>query len=208
MLKGETWGRRPLDPEDTERAAMGVELDSTSTDGARVRAVRKNAPAAKAGIEEGDTIVQFAGESIDSSIRLLRRLADMKSGDQASVSVMRGEAVIQFEVILADNRSLSEPPVTNEAEPVGDFPYLGVEVEATPKRKKNGVKIVNVIKGSPADEAGLQKDDLILSVDDSPVESPDHLANLIFERVPDESITILVGRKDGELSIVCKLGRQ
>jgi serine protease Do len=210
MLKGEVWGEVLIDPDDAERAAMGVELDSTSKNGAGIRAVRQNSPASSAGIKEGDTIIQFAGEEIDSSIRLLRQLAEMKSGDHASVSVQRGDKVLELEVTLVDSRALSEPPDTEEVEPVGSYPFLGIEVETagdSTESDRFGALVTMVVEPSPAASAGLKVNDVVLSVDHAPVSSPEALADLILQRVPGESITLLVRRGSEELSIQCSLGR-
>lgn len=93
------------------------------------------------------------------------------------------------------------PPLT----PIpGERPYLGVRYIIRPR----GAEIVEVIPGSPAEEAGLQVGDLVREVDDRRVSSPHPLAELLSLYRPGDRVTLTVERKGEELEIEVVLGRQ
>ena len=73
-----------------EHAYLGVAIDdSDGTEGAALAEVRAGTPAADAGLESGDVVTEFDGESVDSADEL-RRLVDARSpGDSVDVTVER-----------------------------------------------------------------------------------------------------------------------
>ncbi|MGK0187879.1 MAG: serine protease Do [Verrucomicrobiales bacterium] len=205
MLMGEIWGKLHLDPDKGDLATMGIALDWNSQDGALVRAVRKMAPAAEAGIQAGDIIIQFAGEPIASSIQLLRKLSEMKAGDLASVAVTRHAEVVDLEVTLTDYKSLTTPPAPlGEAQP--DAPYLGIETGEMIDGA--GVRIDQVFEDSPAAKAGIIIGDIITAIDDTAVDSPEILIDEILRRQPDSSVTLHLIRDESSQSVTVKLGHQ
>lgn len=205
MLKGNIWGELHLDPDKGDLATMGVELDWNSENGALVRAVRSNAPAALAGVIAGDVIVQFAGDPISSSIELLRKLSEMKAGDLASISVTRGEEVVDMEITLTDYKTLTAPPLPSEKH-VPDAPFLGVEL-STPS-SRNGARIDHIVEASPAEKAGIAVGDVITALNHKAIDSPESFVEEILKRRPEESITLAFIRDEEKRSVTVILGRQ
>ncbi len=73
----------------------------------------------------------------------------------------------------------------------GDFmhnnkAFLGVMSE----KVTNGVKVTDITKGSPAEKAGLQKEDVITKVGDVTVESPDDLYKAIGKYGAGDKVSI------------------
>ena len=205
MLNGEQWGTLHLDPDQADLASMGVELDWSSQNGALVRAVRTNAPAAAAGVQRGDLIVSLAGESITSSIQLLRKLARMEPGEQTSVTVQRSGDIVDMEVTLTDHKSLTSPPIGDE-EPVPDSPYLGVEVDSS--ETGDGALVTAVSNPSPAATAGIVEGDIITAIGIDSVETPDSLVTKILERQPGDTVEITIERDGTAQTLKIKLARQ
>lgn len=65
----------------------------------------------------------------------------------------------------------------------------------------SGAEVARVSDGSPADEAGLERGDLVTAIDDSPVTSAESLVGLVHARRTDSSVTLTVIR-DGEQQTV------
>ncbi len=63
---------------------------------------------------------------------------------------------------------------------LGVRPTTGTAEQGSATR--NGAKIVDVVEGSPADKAGLERGDLITSVDGVPVKSAESLVGLVHAR--------------------------
>jgi S1-C subfamily serine protease len=90
----------------------------------------------------------------------------------------------------------------------------------------SGILIVDVVDGSPADEAGLEGGDqqvivggtsyvlggdIVTAADGQAVANPDDLRRLIMEREPGETMTLQVhrgDRGDTERTVNVTLGRQ
>ena len=112
--------------------------------------------------------------------------------------------------------------------------YLGVRMQAIDENLAqtfrlsvdSGILIVDVVDGSPADEAGLQGGDqqvivggtsyvlggdIVTSADGEPVAGPDDLRLVIMDKEPGETMTLEVHRGDrgeSERTVSVTLGRQ
>ena len=71
-----------------EHPYLGVSLDSASST-ARIAGVRKDTPAARAGLKTGDVVKVFAGTRVSSSDELARAINTRKPGDTVSLSYER-----------------------------------------------------------------------------------------------------------------------
>ncbi|HEU4448967.1 MAG TPA: trypsin-like peptidase domain-containing protein [Gaiellaceae bacterium] len=109
--------------------------------------------------------------------------------------------------------------------------YLGVRMQAIDEDLSQlfrlpvdtGVLVVEVVPGSPAEEAGLEGGDqevivsgtsyalggdIITSADGQDVASPDDLRRLIMEKDPGDSMTLEIHRGDSQRTVDITLGRQ
>ena len=89
-----------------EHAYLGVAIDdSDATEGAALAEVRAGTPAADAGLESGDVVTEFDGESVDSADEL-RRLVDARTpGDSVDVTVERDGETKTVKVTLGTRPS-------------------------------------------------------------------------------------------------------
>lgn len=71
-----------------------------------------------------------------------------------------------------------------------------------------GVLVADVVRGSPAEEAGLQSGDVIVSVDGVPVGSTDELQTEIMYRAPGEVVQLEIVRDGERLTISVTLGER
>lgn len=67
---------------------LGVRVSDTAT-GVRVDEVEASSPAEKAGIREGDMVVEFDGERVRSALQLTRLVRETPDGRSVPVAVMR-----------------------------------------------------------------------------------------------------------------------
>jgi membrane-associated protease RseP (regulator of RpoE activity) len=94
--------------------------------------------------------------------------------------------------------------------------FLGVGTEDVSKenmarygmRDVRGVGVTEVVKDSPAEKAGLRKDDVILRFDGESVTSVRKLTRLISEHAPDQSVRITVSRGGAEQELTATLEKQ
>jgi serine protease Do len=71
-----------------------------------------------------------------------------------------------------------------------------------------GVGITQVVKDSPAEKAGLRKDDVILRIDGENVTSVRKLNRLVSEIAPDHSVRIQISRNGSEQEITATMGKR
>ena len=73
-------------------------------------------------------------------------------------------------------------------------------------KNKNGALIVQVVDDSPADEAGLEEQDVILKVDNKDVTSASKLKLLISSKRPGDNARLLILRNKRKQTVNLKLG--
>ncbi len=78
--------------------------------------------------------------------------------------------------------------------------FLGVEME-------RGVLVVEVVPGGPADQAGVQRGDIILAVDDEELEEAADLGRIIRDREVGDEVTLTIDRGGELIKVKVVLGR-
>src|SRR3954469_21097317 len=104
--------------------------------------------------------------------------------------------------LVSDLAQDQEPRARNFSFYLDGGAFLGVGTEDISKdnmarygmRDVRGVGVTEVVKDSPAEKAGLRKDDVILRFDGEAVTSVRKLTRLVSEHAPDQSVRITVSR--------------
>jgi putative serine protease PepD len=81
-------------------------------------------------------------------------------------------------------------------------PYLGVRMSDG----DDGVQIIEVSEGSPADEAGLEPGDVVVEVAGEAVESAEDLRRAVADREPGEQLELRVRSNGDERAVTVELG--
>lgn len=80
--------------------------------------------------------------------------------------------------------------------------FLGV----APAENQEDDRIDLIVPGSAAEQAGIQRGDLIVKFDDKPIERYDELPPLVRERKPGDKVAIVVRRGEETLTVDVTLG--
>ncbi|HTF35674.1 MAG TPA: DegQ family serine endoprotease [Myxococcota bacterium] len=193
---------QPITPE----LAESFKLDDKS--GALVSKVDPKGPAAAAGLQRGDVIVQFDGKPVKRMEELPRFVASTPIGREAEVVVKRDGKEKTFEVKVGE---LKEPEVQASTGKPGEGPSAyGMKVQnLTPEiaeqlglEDEKGVVVSGVESGSPADEAGIRRGDVILEADKQPVKDVKELQQRLGEA--KKGALLLVRRGDATLYVAIK----
>ena len=99
---------------------------------------------------------------------------------------------------------------------IGGGSFLGVYAEDVNKenmaryglREARGVAITQVIKDSPAEKAGLRKDDVIVRFEGDSVTSVRKLNRLVSEVAPDQTVKLGISRSGGEQEVAVTIGKR
>lgn len=81
-------------------------------------------------------------------------------------------------------------PIAEQLIDTGTATYAAVEATIAPNRDGAGARVVEVNDGGAADQAGLEGDDIITSVNGNEVDGPDALIAAIRSHQPDDTITV------------------
>jgi len=82
--------------------------------------------------------------------------------------------------------------------------YLGV---SSRKAEKGGATVLEVTKGSPAEKAGIKKDDIITKLNDTKIESPESLYEAVHSLKPGDKVNIVLTRDGKSQSVVATLDK-
>jgi serine protease Do len=152
--------------------------------GVEVKAVMEGSPADSAGIQPGDVIMGYNGETVLGAEQLTRMVRETPPGRKVKVQYWRaGRTHVAIVAVgVAANSGSSWPqgvPIPNWQAPSLDFPTplliwrnsaIGIDFERVDSQLadyfgvKGGVLIRLVKRGSPADRAGVRAGDVIFSV--------------------------------------------
>ena len=184
--------------------------------GALVSQVLKDSPAEKAGIQAGDVILSFNGEEIEESAELPQVVGLLAPGTKADAKVMRDgkEKTLTVEIgELPDDAEQRFNPGGGDDDNAGQSDALGLSVAPLSQQDKDqskldhGVQVLSVDDG-PASDAGIQPGDIILSLNNKQVTSPDEFASIVADLPEQGSVPILVFRNGGSRFLALKLGDQ
>jgi membrane-associated protease RseP (regulator of RpoE activity) len=135
--------------------------------------------------------------------------------------LLTSSVVMAQQAAPAPPDSPSAPMVAGE--PLGAFSlfieggsFLGVHTEDVNKenmgryglREVRGVGITQVVKDSPAEKAGLRKDDVILRFEGDSVTSVRKLTRLVSEVAPDQSVKLGISRGGSEQEVAVTIGKR
>ena len=96
-------------------------------------------------------------------------------------------------------------PSLEKGEPAPKMAFLGV-LGDDPAEAKNGALVVDVRQDSPAEEAGIKKGDVLLSIDGVEVPGMTEFAAEVRKHVPGERVEIVLQREEAKLTVTATLG--
>lgn len=145
--------------------------------GAVVTQVENNSPASRAGLKVGDVITEVNGKMVNDAGELQVVVGQKEPGTKLDLTVMRDGKEEKLPVTLGTfGKNAEEKTASNE----NGKPRWGIVLDdLTPDVRQqlqlgdsvNGAVIERVMPGSAADNAGLQRGDVITEVNRKPVKS-------------------------------------
>jgi serine protease Do len=170
-------------------------------EGALVSNVSNGSPAEKAGIKRGDVITQFDGKKVTESRDLSRIVASTPVGKEALVTLMRDGKPLALTVKVGEmEKKIDTAQLTSHKS-------LGLTVqELTPGiaqelgvKHASGVVVTRVEPGSSAEDAGIERGDVVQEVNRKPVKDVEDFSLKIDQARNQDSILLLIQRGDNTL---------
>ncbi|EPO7653823.1 serine endoprotease DegQ [Enterobacter hormaechei] len=134
--------------------------------GAFVSEVLPNSGSAKAGVKSGDIIVSLNDKPLSSFAELRSRIATTEPGAKVKLGLIREGKPLTVEVTL--DKSTSSSASAEQISPALQGATLS---DGQLKNGTKGISVTTVEKSSPAAQAGLHQDDVIVGVNRTRVQS-------------------------------------
>jgi serine protease Do len=192
--------------------------------GAEVTSVAADSPAAKAGIKEGDVVIEYDGTAVQGIEQLTRLVRETPVGHQVKIAVWRNGAAQTLTatiearkgtVIQSDGRDIVVPFLRPPLIEIPRFqmtwqnPVLGIEGESLRSQEqlaeffgvKDGVLVKLVRKNSAAEKAGIKAGDVVVKVDDTAVSTSQEITRALRALGSKKNFTVTVVRNKKEISM-------
>ena len=144
---------------------LSVKFGVLEGTGVLVAEALPDGPAEKVGLKSGDVIIQVGSQRIWEVKDLQRVVRHMAVGDEVALVILRNGDRLSVPIRVA--RMPQEAADGLAAEPFGLIVrgFDAALAERLGLGQQGGIRVVVVERGSPAERAGLQPGDLLLSVD-------------------------------------------
>jgi serine protease Do len=173
--------------------------------GALVSSVEKGGPAEKAGFREGDVILGFDGQSIDSAGQLPSAVATTDPGKAVVVQVWRDRANREISVKLGQTTEDDVVAANVDGTSAG---RLGMMVRPLSTEEKQQTElsdglVVEDVDGA-AEEAGVRPGDIVIAANGTSVKSVEQLRSVVSGS--KSHVALLVQRGDARVFVPIELG--
>lgn len=192
----------------SNQAQLGVSFSSSSNGGLVISNVNPQSIAAQSGLRSGDQLVSINGRRIQSREQFTDWI-NSAQGRRLSVVVRRNGREVPVTLAMQDRNWQTQGYAQDDPEYSRDSDYgsrasLGVLLDP---RYQQGAMVDRVYRDSPAEEAGLQRGDYIISVDGQRINSPQDLVRVISRMDPGSDVEIEYTRRQRDTAYV-SLGSQ
>ncbi len=199
-----------------EHGYIGISIEDVTPDSAKFFDVKKavgavvsdvtlDSPGSKAGLKTGDVITEFDGKPVSDAGELQMETSQQQPGDTIHLQVMRDGKTLDLPVTLGSMNGGHEQIVAQNGNGKGRW-GLGL-ADLTPDVRQqiqapasvHGAVVENVRSGSPADNAGLERGDIIVSVDRKPTPTASDVAQQLSGVPAGQDALVLVWSDGGDV---------
>ncbi len=206
---------------------LGV-LSEKSDNGAKISEVVQGSAAQKSGLMKGDVITKIDDKTITSPEVLMKVVRSYKPGDEIKFHYLRDGKKEDTKLKLGETKDSNRTFIYKNMNPGwngnafnfrapqmpnvfagpdnlyksfnfrSDRPRMGLKIQDT--ENSDGVKVLNVQDGSPADKAGLKKDDVITEVNGEKIKGVEDAMDQMGNLDEGETLKIKALRNNSEMN--------
>jgi serine protease Do len=197
----------------TKDVAQAMGLPNAA--GAMLASVTQGGPADRAGLQPGDIITEFNGRPVADSEALVNMVVATKPGTSVPVTIYRKKQKKTLNIVV-DELDLEaeqgrqargggggpapEPTATDFGMDVGPItPEVARELELP--RNRGGAVVLDVERNSPAFNAGIRPNDVIIEVNQQEVSSVSQVQRELQQAASGQPVFLLIWR-DGENNFI------
>ena len=190
------------------KVRMGVILDENTKEqyGILIKKVSEESPAEKAGLLAKDILMMIDGDKVYTIDQVKKMLSFFEPEQKIKITFKRGENTDTCFLVLEERKTPEIPKRT----------YMGVflkDLDDKTKKKLKletpfGILISEVVEDSPADEAGLKDEDVLLTFADEKIYTTDQLIKMLKNYKPEDKVTLKIIRGKKKKTIKLILGEK
>jgi serine protease Do len=204
---------------ETRRGWLGVRIQVVTQEiadslgmkeaiGALVADVNENSPAQKAGLKDGDVIIEFNGIKIDTMRKLPKVVGEAPVGKAANIKIWRDKKVLSKTVVLGRLEETAEFKEKQVPAKVVDTSVesLGIKVRnlnekdiaARKIKDKNGVIIQEVDVNGPMSDAAVVVGDIIIALQNKKIKDVSDFEQKVKKEIKSGSKSLLLTILDSQ----------
>ena len=204
---------------ETRRGWLGVRIQVVTQEiadslgmkeaiGALVADVNENSPAQKAGLKDGDVIIEFNGIKIDTMRKLPKVVGEAPVGKAANIKIWRDKKVLSKTVVLGRLEETAEFKEKQVPAKVADTSVesLGIKVRnlnekdmaARKIKDKNGVIIQEVDVNGPMSDAAVGVGDIIIALQNKKIKDVSDFEQKVKKEIKSGSKSLLLTILDSQ----------
>ena len=178
--------------------ALAKEFQLKEGTGALVGDVVPKGPADKAGLKDGDVVLDFNGKKVKDSRHLRLTVGETKPGTTVPVKILRDGTAKTLEVTVqqlpgSEKLAQNNGPASNDTGTLNGVTVSDLDQQARAELKipehVKGAVITEVQPDSPAAEARLKPGDVVEEIDHHPVKNAEDAVRLTEH--PKDKVTLL-----------------
>ena len=171
---------------------LAEQFQVPDTQGVLVADVLKDGPAEKAGVKRGDIIREYDHQQVQDPRHLRSLVAETVPDTRVTIQVLREghdkELTLSIGELPKDLASAGSSGLTE-----GNHALAGITVEPMPSGEP-GILVTNVASRSPAERAGLRKNDILLEINREAIRNIDDFTRIARDLSPKQSVLVLLKR--------------
>lgn len=173
--------------------------------GALISDVRDDGPAERAGLKQGDVIIEYHGTPVEDGVALQRLVTRTSVGTKVPLKVIREGHELEMTVKIGEQPDEAKVAKMEKAET--DSSLFGLAVEDLDQETakglglngKRGVVVTKVAPDSGAERAGLMPGDVIREINRQPITSVKDFEKAASDVEKGGNVLILVNRRGNSL---------
>lgn len=160
--------------------------------GALVADLVPNSPAAKAGLKKNDVVTMYKGHKIDDAATLQSSVGNTPVGEKAEITVLRDGKSVETTVTIGSQEEAMQKIAASLQDRLGIVvrPLTADETGKYGLEKGQAVAISKLDKEGILAKAGFEKNDVIVSINNIPVEGVDGFVSLAKALPPHQQAMI------------------
>lgn len=194
----------------TENDAKALGLPQTT--GALIASVGKGQPADRAGVRQGDVVLEVNGIKVKNNNDLLKQIASLAPGQKARLTLWRNGKQVVKTVTLGQRGEKTMASMRQES-PKATSSILGMHMRPVTKNEasalgldaQQGLLVLELTPDSIAEEEGIRQGDVIIQANQQIVNSVMELDKIIKRDKKRGAVMLLVKRQGQNLFVALPL---